>query len=626
MSGGILVGLAGVVAFGAALRLYHTRELPVPGRSLLATLRGGTLVLVLLLAWNPDLPPGERPDGGRVVILDTSGSMLASSGDPLREAEAWIAGLEARVDRVPGALADATARAVEGGAGRVTVVTDLRSGDGVAIRAIASTSSIPIDVVDVGGEVDNAGISELVIPALARSGEEVRVGARVHAQGRSGIELALLLDGDTVARASDLPAPVGTERTVDLAFVLPEAPSGAPGRHLLEATLLSPDDLPGDDRRLGVLLLEEEAGGIVAVSWAPDWEFRSLLPLLDEVSGLTARGYLSLGDAGWLRTGAEPGVVDGEAVREALTRADLVIMHAAPASDTGLVALAGSLPRRLELAPGGRRPEVNRPQPGEWFVAADLPPSPIAADLAGIELLGLPPLTRLRRGGEGALTPLLVQRGGSGVPLPAFEMARGEGERVVTARAEGFWRWSGREGAPGELYRRLWSGLTAWLLTPDAVTRTTGFGPRPAEVAPGEPIEVLGGSAVGTDLEIGWNDAVTGEARRTDTLRIGPDGRGIVPGFDDRGALAWRARVLEGEAARSEGEPTAGGVLIVQPPGTELRAPRDTALVADIARTERVTREALGSGVPLRDSPLPWILLILLLSAEWIGRRRVGLR
>jgi len=35
---------------------------------------------------------------------------------------------------------------------------------------------------------------------------------------------------------------------------------------------------------------------------------------------------------------------------------------------------------------------------------------------------------------------------------------------------------------------------------------------------------------------------------------------------------------------------------------------------------------AAGDGRPLRTHPLPYLLLVILLSVEWVGRRRSGLR
>jgi len=616
---GVVAGVGAVVAVTASLWFYRTRELPVPGRTIFALLRGGTLVLLLLLLWNPTLPTGGRDLAPPVLLLDTSASMEARgpSGDtPAGSGAAAAEAFEGSVREAESGLADAAARAVEGGARAVTVVTDLRGGDGVALRALAAESAVPIRILDGGAEVANAGISGIAVPDQARPGEEVPIRVRVHATDRAPRTLMLTLGGDTVGRVEVEPGEPGTEATAEFVARVPETTAS----YLeVQATLQGGDALALDDRRVAALPLDDPAGGIVAVSWAPDWEYRSLVPLLDEVSGLNARAYLGLADGRWLRASEAPAVVDTEALRSVLSRAEMVVLHAAPVGDTGLVEVARRVPRRLELGIPEGRVGLSPPQPGEWYIAADLPASPIAAELAGLELLGLPPLVQARTAEGDAGSPIMLQRGGSGTPVPAFALRRAEGERVVEARAEGFWRWSLRSGDARELYRRLWSGLTAWLLTPDATTRTAGFGPRQTEVRPDAPIEVVLGE--GESLELLW--AAGPDTLRTDTLPAGAGPLTAVAGFDRRGTVSWTARVLTDSVGTAA---SASGALVIQPDGAEMRPARDTALPEEVAAlgSERLRRA--GSGTPLREAPWAWLAIVLLLSTEWIGRRRSGLR
>jgi hypothetical protein len=641
----VLAGVA--VAFAWSAWLYRTRELPVRGRPIFALLRGATMAVLVVLLWNPPLPGDADRGGPPVLIVDASPSMRSGSDDtPAGRAVQLAESFEGTVEEVAGSLVDAAARAVEAGSERVVIATDLRGGDGVAIRALAAESSVPVEIVDVGGSLDNAGISEVVVPERARPGDEVTVIVRVHATSETPRELALVADGDTVARASISPGDPGTDRPTEMTFVVPEIPADAPPRLVVEASLAGDDEFAADDRRSGVLALDDPGGGIVAVSWSPDWELRMLVPLLDEVSGLRARAYQALGDDRWLLASEAPAVVDGAAVRTALSRAEMVVLHAAPAADTGLVALARTVPRRMELAATpATTPMPAPPQPGEWYVSADLPPSPIAAELSGLELLGLPPLTSVRISVPGTGTPIQLQRAGSGTPVPAFDLRRAEGERVVTARAEGFWRWALRDGDARELYRRLWSGLAAWTLTPDGSTRTAGFGPSVGSVRPGEPVRVLVGDAPVGDraqadslqaaapgatssraVEITWTNRTSGSPLRTDTIpaAAGPVAR--VPGFDDRIVADWTARVLGVDPDEGAATPTASGTLLVQPAGTELRPLRDVELVDDVSAIVRSGRAVSAGGTPLRDTPWPWLVLVLLLSVEWVGRRRAGLR
>jgi hypothetical protein len=55
---------------------------------------------------------------------------------------------------------------------------------------------------------------------------------------------------------------------------------------------------------------------------------------------------------------------------------------------------------------------------------------------------------------------------------------------------------------------------------------------------------------------------------------------------------------------------------------------RPPAPRAAIAPADRIGRGTVGPGArrPLHTSPVPYVLLVLLLSAEWVLRRRWGLR
>lgn len=639
----VLAAAAVAVAAAAAFQLYRVRELPVRGRMLFASLRAATAALVVVLFVNPDLPSGGS-SAGPALVIDASRSMSAgSTGEtPEVRAEAELEGFPEAVALAPTDLAGAVASAVEGGADRVVVVTDLRAPDGVALRAVAAESPVPIEVRDVGGELSNAGVSAFELPERGRPGSEIEAVVRLHATSTDPVEVFVAIGADTLARATAIPGAPGTERSVPLRFGLPETNDEAPPVLVLRAGVVrSGDTFDADDTRLGVVALDDPAGGIVAVSWTPDWEFRSLLPLLDEVAGLPVTGFFALGEGRWLRASGAPGVVESTDVRSALARAEMALLHAPPAEDpSGVLATAARVPRRLVLAARGPFELAGEPlgpvQPGEWFVAADLPASPIAADLAGLELLGLPPLHATRLGAASGPSPLELQRGGSGAPVPAFDLVAEEGERIAVARAEGFWRWAQRDGAPRELYRRLWSGITGWLLEPDATTRAAGFGPDVDAALPSTTIPVVGAPSSRIALE--WRRADAGDAAdggssddavvRVDTVTLAADGRGAAEGFDTAGAYRWTASAVEPETPEGDSATAAVtlGTVVVQPGGDEFRPARDLALPDDVASLAADRRPRSAGGTPLREHPGPWIALVLLLSAEWIGRRRSGLR
>ena len=74
------------------------------------------------------------------------------------------------------------------------------------------------------------------------------------------------------------------------------------------------------------------------------------------------------------------------------------------------------------------------------------------------------------------------------------------------------------------------------------------------------------------------------------------------------------------------GEVVGSGRLEVEPHSLELfHPPVQLSLTAPgDAEGPRVTGR--GAGRPLRTHPIPYLLILVLLSAEWVGRRRWGLR
>ena len=174
-----------LAAIGAALAytlwIYRRRELPVPGKGRLATLRVFALTLVLLLLLNPELR-GTASAARDWWVLDTSPSMTAqlTTGDvPQASAEREVVGAEVvsetGADAVNAAgssrVLDAVSRAVESGARSVTLVSDGRLQDGVELRALLARAPVAFRWVDVGGGVRNAGVASLTFAEAARAGE-----------------------------------------------------------------------------------------------------------------------------------------------------------------------------------------------------------------------------------------------------------------------------------------------------------------------------------------------------------------------------------------------------------------------------------------------------------------------
>ena len=98
------------------------------------------------------------------------------------------------------------------------------------------------------------------------------------------------------------PAPGRVQR---IGFVLPPPTSDAEtrGEVRYEARLaLAGDSFADDDEAVAYSVVDPREGVLVAVSLAPDWELRHLIPLFERVTGLPTRGFLRVGDR-FLSTG-----------------------------------------------------------------------------------------------------------------------------------------------------------------------------------------------------------------------------------------------------------------------------------------------------------------------------------
>src|SRR5262249_10081437 len=141
---------------------------------------------------------------------------------------------------------------------------------------------------------------------------------------------------------------------------------------------------------------------LVLLSLRADWEPRYLLPLLEDVTGLPALGYLRVGEDRFLPMGRalDRGTpVDSAAVRRAIADATLVVLHGLGRdADPWARSLAGRRGRSILLAADAEGADVagiprGAGREGEWYASADVPMSPIAGSLAGVSLQGLPPLS-----------------------------------------------------------------------------------------------------------------------------------------------------------------------------------------------------------------------------------------
>jgi hypothetical protein len=658
----LLLFLGGVGVLLAA-HLYLRVEVPVRGRSLLLALRVSVLALLTLVLVNPTVPGAapEAPDrvGTSWVLVDPDLSLAAGGGEgtPLWDlvlaraaaAEAAGAGLAipARagagpegVDLTtlaargpvhpPGDLLDAVRGLAEAGADSVTILSTFRKRSG-AVDALVVAAPVPLRLERIGGPVRNAGVAELALPRTVQEGAELEGRLALFHEGTAPGDSARveIRAREVLVRTLEVRLE-GPSGWTEIPLRLPAPPHTGQLRYSARV-FLAGDDFPADDERVRRVSVGEAEEGILLISLRPDWEPRTLLPVLTAVTGLPGEGYLRMGDRPFLP------LVEGEGPSEALAhealgprmaRARLLVVHGVGDQVPGWLETAvRSHPRVLHLAVGRRGAALagldpGGPLPGEWTVDPELPPGPLAPWLQDVALGALPPLTGVMPpvGGPRGRVALRVRSSAGGEPVPVLLLMESEGGRRVVALASGFWRWGARTGEARRAYRGLWAGTTDWLLALPDGTSEAGIRPATPVQPRGQELEWI----VPPGLEGARLTLTTGEG---DTARISlePDPRGrartppLDPGTYRYGAFALRS--VSGEEVSTEGEVEVEGwapSLLLAP----LEVPE---MIAPAAGTTGLHGDG-RTGRPLRTFAFPWVLILLLLCGEWVGRRRMGLR
>ncbi|MDP2955780.1 MAG: hypothetical protein Q8N53_05115 [Longimicrobiales bacterium] len=628
---------------GAAFWVYLRAEVPVARRRWLAGLRAATLVLLLSLLFDLRLPWGGPGAGARRwVLLDVSASMSAGGGSAWDgalararelEAEGWTlvpfgdeVGWDGAADLEPRALrtelGPALTRAAEAGAWELRVLSDLRFEDPVAAASALAATPLVASFEAFGGAVMNAGLGAFSVADQVRRGEPVGAEVEVFSEGATdSLQVEVREEGVLILSRSVAPPAAG--RRGRLSVELP-APRGE-GRVRYTAHVALPGDVfPPDDDAAAYMMAGHEEGGLVLVSLQPDWEPRALLRVLGEATGLPATGYLRAGPDRFVPMGnaLERGApVDSASVRVAAFDAALLVLHGLDGrTDAWGRSLVTRRPTRVLLWPsdaaGAALSGVSSgdPQAGEWYASPEVRPSPLAGDLAGARLRDLPPLSGLLPLDRKASrqVPIEAQLGGTGPGHAALVLDGTGGGRRAVALASGFWRWEARAGAPREAYRRLWSGVAGWLLAEDPAGAAVEVRPARWVMPLGEPVTwwMPGSSPDSVHLEI-LDSAASVSVDTTLASGVDASTRPLPAG-------TYRYR------ATAVGEVRGEGRVDVEARSEEMLPPAVAPRPAAVA--DRGPRAAGSGGRPLRTSPWPYLLVLLLLSAEWVGRRRAGLR
>lgn len=653
-TGWVLFATSSVACLAIALWMYQRLETPGRGRTVLAMLRWAALTVAILLLFDPVVPASGMPGPGRTqIVLDGS---LSMRGPGVEGGTAWayaVAEAERRMADGAVLVFGATTRAVpvdsladlaptspssrllpalqaaaESGVGGVTVLTDGRIEDAAEVRRWLPSLGIDVDFVIVSDTAAaNRSLVELDAPRWAQAGEPATIEFGVVATGpaQDSVRVALLQDGEPLAEAAAAWPQPGRVATGTLRFV---PAGGADPTVRYEVRVMGTDALPEDDARAVHIRVGERPAGVVLIGLQPDWELRFLQPVLERALGLPVQGYLRTRDRGFVRSAAGLGTAEAvaeETVREAAAGADLLVLQGLGPASPEWAFEAGRTARRLLVLPAGEIDglgvpvETGRPSPGEWYPSDDVPASPVAGLLAGIDATDAPPLTALTRPDllASAWSPLLATRGRRGQPAPVLVAGETDGRRWAVATAEGYWRWAFRGGAPGELYARLWSSVAGWLVREQSAIAASAVWPATAVVGAGRsPRWIstgLGADSLRLTLLDGAGVAVT------DTV-VPVRGDTATTPAPATGEYGWRATAFRADSTVAE----ATGRLTAETFSEDYSRPR--VRLADLEAEGVALAGGRAGGRPLHALPWAYLLLVGLIGAEWILRRRWGLR
>jgi hypothetical protein len=239
----------------------------------------------------------------------------------------------------------------------------------------------------------------------------------------------------------------------------------------------------------------------------------------------------------------------------------------------------------------------------EWYVAGS-PTWPLTPAFAGVGWDSLPPLLIGGDPPKGAWTALEASPGRTGAPR-AVVVGTDAPRRTVTIVGSGFWRWQFRGGSSADAFAAFWGGIFDWLAGERADKRAAI--PDAGSFRSGEAIR--------------WRRGGAGDSVIPITLR-----RRNAPGQSDSLMLRF-----------------APGATVVESPSLEpgiydVAMRGGAAILAVNAAAEWLPRSVKVRGGPIRGGAPTgtqpkvrdwlWIyaLIIAVLCAEWLLRRRIGMR
>ncbi|MFN8862257.1 MAG: hypothetical protein ACK6DP_07990 [Gemmatimonas sp.] len=453
----------------------------------------------------------------------------------------------------------------------------------------------------------DVAVADLAAPSSATASDTVTVSATVvsgAAATPDGV-LRFLLDGAEVAsRPVPALAPFGSTR-----LTVPVTLARGARTSLLQAVVQVPTDAEPRNDTLGVAIDVGDRPTAVFVSTAPDLDVREALTVLRGALDVPTRAYLRVAPSVWRVEGSLTPISEAE-VKARAAGAGMLIVHGdtawrpATAVKGATTATARALWVPAPPTQVARAGETART--AEWYMAAT-PASPLRSALAGLPFDSLPPIT-LHGPVRGAVPVLSAQLGKRGDAVPAVAIREGGGSRTVLISGSGYAGWSLRAGRSREAFSALWGAIFDWL----AAGRGDARAARPVAgiVRAGEPIVWRrGGADSVVSVQVVRRGVEPVSARVADSVRL----RFAASSFETA-SPSLPAGVYEVN--------TAGGSSVLVVNGAREWVPR-----APVVSAGPLARGASGADAPrLADTSWPFVLALLLLCGEWIGRRAAGQR
>ena len=606
------------LAYGRVGSLARSRA------TLLGALRALAVTIVAAILFGaPSAPP--RP-AAPLVAIDVSASSRRAVGDENSIVRAWRERLAAAVKAdAPGA----DAFVIVGDSIRdisAAEISALRSDDqGSRVRAAvdrAASLGRPL-VLLTDGEVDDAealaeapagsivrvlanaprtdgAIADMAVPTNATAGDTITVAATVTAGASAtpDAQLRVVVDGiaPVVLPVPALAALTSTRVTTTIAL-----PRGARSA-IVRSVLLMPGDAEPRNDTLSSTIDIGDRPSAVFVSTAPDLDVREALVVLRGALNVPTRAFLRVAPGVWRVEGSLAPISEDD-VKTQAGAAGMLIVHgdtawrprAAVRSATGAKALWVPAPPTAIARAG----EVARTP--EWY-ASGVPASPLASALAGLPLDSLPPLT-LAGPAKGSIPVLTAQLGKRGEAVPAIAARTENGVRTIVVSGSGYAGWALRGGRSAEAFGALWGAIFDWL--------AAGRG----DVRAARPIASLMRAGEAVAWRRGGVDSIV-------SVRLSRRGESGVDSLTLR---------FVGASFETTSPALAAGVYDVQAEGGAsvlvVNASREWVPRPPTVRDGVLSRGALSSDAPrLADAGWPFVLALLVLCGEWIGRRAVGYR